>query len=98
MAFLLHVNLEDLDLHFGGPEVPNFGPMDGPVRGMQMGFPGRPPVSNGRMPPARNGMIMGPPPAMMGGSLMMGTAGRPLHLPMARGPFRPAFGPGRKGQ
>ncbi|CAK9274107.1 unnamed protein product [Sphagnum jensenii] len=90
---------------FGGPEFLNFGPMDGPACGMGMGFPERPRVSNGRMPPARNGMIMGPPPAMMGGSLMMGTAGRPLHLPMARGPtkpmgmpFRPAFGPGRKGQ
>lgn len=82
---------------FGGPEFPKFGPMDDPAHGMRMGLPGR--------PPAPNGMMMGHPPAMMGGSLMMGTAGCPLHLPMARGPtkpmgmpFRLAFGPGRKGR
>ncbi len=82
---------------FGGPEFPKFGPMDDPAHGMRMGFPGR--------PPAPNGMMMGHPPAMMDGSLMMRTAGCPLHLPMARGPtkpmgmpFRLAFGPGRKGR
>jgi hypothetical protein len=37
---------------FGGPEFLNFGPMDGLVHGMEMGFPGRPPASKSRMPPA----------------------------------------------